>query len=111
MNYIKNLIGNSWLHFVVACTVYHFGGWIHNLVIDADPKSIGTLWWFSLIALLMVVIKVEFNQRRMRIDATPPADRYVFARNYWKFYWKHSLMDVLMGLLGAVFGLLPFWTR
>lgn len=109
MDYIKNLIGNSWLHFVCWLTAYHFAGWIHNLVIDADPNSIGTLWiWFIAVAIMLGIL-IEINQRSIAIQKASTGDRYFVERDYWKLHWRHSLTDFAMGVAGAVLGLLPFW--
>lgn len=108
---LNNIFGNSWKHFLIAFFVYTEFGWLHNLLIDGDPNSLGTLWIFSLIIFIMVAVKLEFNQRRMYIDSLPEADRFYAERDYWKHNGRHSLMDIGMGILGAVLGLMPFWTR
>jgi len=99
---------NQWKHFTIVLSITHFLGWMF-WQLEKNPKNQIGLWWATLIWSLFLLFIFEVNQMRKATQPDNGGKKKISPAQYWQRKWKDSLYDILVGMLGALLGLLPFW--
>ena len=90
-------VTNTLKHAAYSHLVGGIAGWIHA-AINQIPKTEAYFWWFFILIWAMVVLVIEYNQKR-----------YSMNPNYLKDKWLDIIVDITAGMAGFVIGLAPLW--
>lgn len=104
------IIANQWKHGLVGFGLGLTLGLIHWLI-EKTPGAEIHLWWWMVAVFAMVVINVERNQMKAAVYDAKQVGKPITPNEYWRKKWLDAVLDVVVGLVGFVLGLLPFWMK
>ncbi|MCB5285534.1 MAG: hypothetical protein LHW45_08105 [Candidatus Cloacimonetes bacterium] len=97
---MKQRLANQWKHLLGFWIVATVCGFLHWLILKADPKAQMYLWWFGVWAIFIFALNIERNQFILS---------GLSLREYLRRKWLDTLLDFICSLAGGILGLLPWW--